>query len=413
MAVEYPVILSHTINRLGDHNEGGNNSAWTSETVGFPSTNTQDDLRYTTWLATSAGTQNLFIRTPNWINNSGFEDTAADWVLTLDASTATFQRVLSNALEGDSAGQVDTTVYGSGTIELKNNQSFSLKEGRIYQFSASAKTDDNTNDTFTLRILDSSGSTLASGTITNVQTVYKSATVEYTADADYDDVRVQLDFPERVVTSYVDVMWFGEIRENDYLLIDQGHNLIDTSVAIQHRANPTASWTTLETNTVTTQGVYYETFTGTKAIDWRLQLTSLSEAPEIPQIFLGKRWTLTHSPVGFDPTNAEATAKVTTSEAGIERDYHNFTQRILNANFQNLSPEVDFPDWFIWWIDIGRGRYPFWWIWKPITEPNKIFFHRLSAKNFKFPFDKHSRSGTIAAKEVLGVKVVRNGPDQC
>lgn len=414
MAVEYPVILSHTIVRLGDLNEGDpDDTAWTSETVNRESILVQDDLRYTSWLATSAADQDLFFRTPNWINNSGFENSVADWVLTASDATSTLQQVLTDQLEGDAAAEVDTTVYGSGTVELKNSQSFSLKEDRIYQFSASAKTDDGTNDTFTLRILDSAGGTLASGTIINVTTTYKSATVEFIATADFDDVRVQVDCPERVVTSFLDAMWFGEIRENDYLLLDQGHNLIDASVAIQHRANPSASWTTLETNTVATQSVYYETFTGTKAIDWRLRLTSLLEAPEIPQIFLGKRWTLTHSPVGFDPTNAKSTAKETTSEAGIERDYHNFTQRVLNANFQNLGPEDDFPDWFIWWLDIGRGRYPFWWIWKPTTEPNVIFFHRLSNKVLEFPFDKHSRSGTIAAREVLGAVVVRNGPDQC
>ncbi len=414
MLVEYPIILSHNINRLGDHNEGGDTSVWTSEATNKPSSRTKDDLRYTFWEATSAADQDLFIRTPNFINNPGFENNASDWTLsTSGTATVTLSRVLTDALEGDACAEVDTTVYSSGTIKIKNDQGFTLKEDKTYQFTASIKTDDGTNDTFTLRILDNAGATLASDTITLVTTAYKSVTVEYTATANKRDVRVEIEFPQRVVTSFVDATWFGEIRENDYILFDQGHNLIDATVTVQSRDNPLDSYSTVTSNTVTTQCPYYQEFTGTKAIDWRIQLTNLPRTPEIPQIFLGKKFQLTHSPVAFDPTQEKATSKLVTSEAGIVREYHNFSQRILNANFTNISPEEEFPDFFEWWLDIGRGRYPFWWIWKPTTDPNDIFFYRLSDKTFQFPFDKHIRSGSITAEEVLGATLVRSGPDHC
>jgi len=399
MAVEFPVILSHNINR-----EGAEHLAWTSAADDHETTRTNDGLRFTTWKATDTSTQNLTIRQPNSLTNGGWENSSDGWeVETTGTATVNYTRSTTEQQEGSASAEVDVTSYTSGDIFLNHRKTFNLTANRLYAFSIAWKNDNASADTFKIQILDSAGAVLATASDVAVGIIFRGKSLSFTPTTDEDDVTVQVQFPNLVRTNNLDVACFGELRLVDTIIIDQGHTLKDSDVTIQHRLTPLASFIDSSASaSVTTSGVYFRIFTGVAAFDWRIKIENAVIIPEIPLLNLGKRVTLSHNPVSFDPTSESTRTTVTTTEAGVARDFFNFKMRTVSAQFENIGPTTEFQEWEDWFADIDGGRHAFWWIFRPTARPSERLFLRLTDKTFSFPFDRFSRSGGFEAEEVKG-----------
>jgi len=396
MAIEYPWILAHNLNRDGVHFD------WTSEVAGHESDKTQDDIRFTTWRATSAATQNLEVRQATALPNFHWDDTAAGWsIVKTGVNTVTYERDTANAYEGGGCAKVDVSAYTSGVISLEYDMRRDFEEGKTYYIAAAFKCASGSN-TIIIGYSQHDGTPLATQNVTAVGTTYKGGILTYTADADYPGARAGFVVPTAVQTTYIDSVLCAELRDIDTGIID-GHNLQGATIDFQYRMHPTDTWTSASSGVAKNNKVYIDTWTAVAAPIWRVVITGATTSPEIAQIWIGERYTLTHNPVGFDPDAAEATVKETMSDAGIARTYFNYTQRLVNADFKNLHPTVDFPGWEQWWQDIGKGRYPFWWLWRPTSAPTSPLFLKLTNRTLSFPFDKYSRSGGFAAQEILGL----------
>jgi len=140
---------------------------------------------------------------------------------------------------------------------------------------------------------------------------------------------------------------------------------------------------------------------------WRIRLEGLTAAPEIFNVWLGKRIQLTFGLYGdFDPWAERLEGVTVRSDGGGSQAVYYFAMRLLAAQFENLNDaKMTLIDQ--WWSEAGAKCLNWWWLWSPDSydgSPDEksapVYFNSASMVR-KFGFNKSVRYGGIDAEEAL------------
>jgi len=151
----------------------------------------------------------------------------------------------------------------------------------------------------------------------------------------------------------------------------------------------------------------WKTFVAVSRRYWRIRLEGLTAAPEIFNIWLGKRIQLTFGPYGdFDPWEEESVDNPLRSESGGFQNVHYYSFRKFSFSWENLTDtQMTLLDQ--WWDEAGSTGLNWWFLWEPDNyednpgESNAPVYLNSAGMNRKFGFDRSVRSGVIEGMEVL------------
>ena len=188
----------------------------------------------------------------------------------------------------------------------------------------------------------------------------------------------------------------------DTFVLDKNFVLTGSvTVYLQYAAASGGPWSTAVTiNAPDSAVIYWREFTAQTKQWWRLRITGLTAAPEIFNVWLGKRIDLTFGSYGdFDPKEEEVIGDAAEGASGGFQWTQRFRRRRLRADFQNLT-DTQFALIEQWWTEAGRDGKNWWWLTYPTSEPTDPLYLNCQGAARKFAFNHAVRYGILEAVEV-------------
>lgn len=403
---EYPIILSHNVLDGATFISG-------NEVTGHELEHMRDGNRHTWWEAPSTAAQTFILRAKNLILNSDFETDVNKWYCFL-AGSAVGTIAANTTLPIDGVGDLlatATDVDASTKIMfVLAERPIFMKSGRTYRMSIVGLAHGLVRLVHVGFLTSVWDEDAAQYTAANLATSASGLYHDYTPISDgwyYPYIR----FIENDVYQ-IDQVVCNEVRSIDTLIIDSGHTLRGAIINIMYRTYESGNWINVTTQGWSVDAPIYLSFTGTKALNWKIDITVLTSIPDIsvakvPLFYLGKRWTLPHYFRGmFDPHAEIVNEDVVTGERGISQHIYKFNQRVFEATLSHLS-SADYENikWFM--EDTDCGNKPFFFIWQPTSNLNDILCLRLKKPERSVPYmSGNLRQWQFTAMEVVGKRIL-------
>jgi hypothetical protein len=203
--------------------------------------------------------------------------------------------------------------------------------------------------------------------------------------------QVQADFPA------------NSIQRADALII-AGHRLngLACSLVFADSLNMFNS-RTQATFTPATTAVILQRFTSDTFATARLNVASFSTGSlaEVAEMFLGQRYQFLKNPVApFDPDEELVRNVHHEAESGRTASLHRFRKRTISLAFRNVTNSF-YAGVNSWWGNHGSQRLPFFWSFRPETEPSRTVYVQADMERLSFPLTPHRRDGTLTFVEEL------------
>lgn len=405
---EYAEILAHNV--LDGATIIANSAS------GYEPEKMRDGHRHTWWQAPSTATQFIKIVCANLLDNGDFETNLDGWDdLATGGGAGTFARNTSSPLIGnaDALCTVTTANDSSSIYLIYVFKPFLARANRTYRmmFRASHQGAGSKYVRFGFvkdgAIEDSDYYSVPTG----ILTTGSNCKIDVTPTSDI-WLRPYIRFLE-AQTTQIDEVYVNEVRAVDTIIIDAGHTLAMGNIQVWYSAGPAPmGWTeALSITTWNDDAPVYITFTGVKALRWRIRLavTAYYGSPpaiKIPQLYLGKRWTMPHYFSGrFDPHEQKRFDNVFTGQRGIVQRTLKYNQRIFRASMSHMSSS-DYENAKMFFEDTDNGLKPFFFVYQPTSDLNDVMFMRLKGAR-KLPYQGGTlRNWGFDAEEVVGRRVI-------
>jgi len=192
------------------------------------------------------------------------------------------------------------------------------------------------------------------------------------------------------------------IQEADAWLLDN-HNLdgLELSLVVASSLNFFDA-TTVEVFTANTSAPLLRRFSSVTFASAKVNVPTVTGSPaQIGEMFVGPRFTLERNPVApFDPDETMAKVLRREAESGRRVQLPRFTRRMVNANFTNVSSAF-YADIKSWYDSRASKGLPFWWAFRPATDPAKAFYCTWDGDRLTFPLTPFRRNGTLTLSEEI------------
>lgn len=193
----------------------------------------------------------------------------------------------------------------------------------------------------------------------------------------------------------------SEIQSADSLIID-GHTyngedlaLVKASSSNFFDAATVSAWTA-------TSAIQLRRFATTTFRSMRIITPNAVSTPgSISEMFLGPRITLDRNPRRpFDPYEEISKNVNNETESGREVVIHRFRRRLVRARFINVA-SATYGKLREMWQNHSGLKLPFWWSFRPETEPEETFMAKVADDRFRFTYNPFRRDGLLNFKQDL------------
>ncbi len=186
----------------------------------------------------------------------------------------------------------------------------------------------------------------------------------------------------------------------DTFVLDRNFTLTGGTVYLDHSTDG-SNWTNAASQgSLVSTTIYWKEFASVTKQYWRIRITGLTARPQIYNIWLGARISLTFGPMGdFDPYEEEAVGDGARGQSGGFAWTHRYNRRVLKASFENLT-DTQFALLDSWWTQAAKEGKNWWWLTWPTTAPADALYLNCEGNARRFALRTTVRSGMIEAYEV-------------
>lgn len=404
---ENPIMLAHNV--LDGASLSGNYVA------GNELERMRDGNRHTWWEAPSTALQDVILRSKNLITNFGFEIDLDGWGdVATGGGAGTITRNTTAPINGDADLLVDATAANNGAnlYIVFHFRPFFFRAGHTYRMMLMADTQEVAQKLFRFGFICEG--------LTEDPDCYDEQHAQVSATGHYVDVTPETDgwyhvyirMLEIAATQFDDIV-VNEVRDVDTLIVDVGHTLHLCTIAIDYRNTESAAWTVAKAGAAwNCVGPVYLTFTGRKALSWRIRFIATilyADVPvvKVPLLYLGKRWEIDRNRAKFYDPHEEARFDYSViGDRGIQHRVHRYNQRRYRTILLPFSIE-DYTEIEDFFIDTENGLKPFFFIPRPTTNISDILVMRMTkGRNAPYFAPNLQRQWDFDIEEVLGARMI-------
>lgn len=201
---------------------------------------------------------------------------------------------------------------------------------------------------------------------------------------------------------YIQADWpASEVQTADALVID-GHQFDGVDLALVKASSSNFFDAATIDDWTSTASIQLRRFAANTFRSLRIIAPSAVSTPHcISEMFVGERLTLDRNPRrGFDPHEEISKNVNNETESGREVTIHRFRRRMVRARMTNVNSATYGALREMWQNHSGLSR-PFWWSFRPATEPEETFMAKVADDRFRWPHTPFRRDGVLNFRQVI------------
>ena len=405
MAIEYPIILAHNLL------DGATLSSDAPIVPGHELERMRDGYRHTCWEAPNLDNQTIYIKSPSIIDNPDFVVDLSGWIVAGDGAIS---RNTDNPLEGnaDMQANVNTADDGDNPFYIVNTRPIYLESTKKYTFTIQVGGGGANTDRLrigfmkvdTLEEVEDNYTEFALTTYPEPKSAEHANWYPTTTGWYFVYIRIL-----QPGTYYLNSIIVNRARGIDTVIIDAGHTLRFCHLNIDMYDVFPGGGSNYD-GIISGDGPVLIFFDNPSGMPMRCRIQIGTNPgwnnmlPSIPIMCIGQRWTMPHHFSGdFDPHAEERNEEVSIGERGITQRFLKFNQRVFRADMKYLTA-ADYENVKDFFMDTENGLKPFYFAWKPTSDPTDILYMRLRGNREVPYYGGTLRNWSFEAEEVAGTR---------